>query len=69
VPDCDVAFLADPDAGFFAPLDADLLTVARRFGAGPEARRSASSSAARCGEIDSGRSPLRSDAFVSPSVT
>ena len=42
---------------------------ARRFGAGPAARRSASSSIARCSVIDSGASPLRSDALVSPSVT
>src|SRR5215467_8720979 len=41
----------------------------RRFGADPDARRSASSSIARCGVIDSTVSPLRSEAFVSPSVT
>ena len=36
---------------------------------GPASRRSASSSAARSEVISSSRSPRRSDAFVSPSVT
>src|SRR5688500_14420531 len=39
------------------------------FGAGPLERRSASSSAARSIVIDSGSSPRRRLAFVSPSVT
>src|ERR1035441_10762026 len=43
--------------------------LALRFGAGAAARRSASSSIARCGEMDSMVSPLRSEALVSPSVT
>src|SRR5215469_5164374 len=52
----------------FAELAAERVP-ARRFGAGPDARRSASSSMARCGVIDSTVSPLRSEAFASPSVT
>jgi hypothetical protein len=59
---------ADPDRVAELPdLARDL--PACRFGDGPAARRSASSSTARCGVIDSAASPLRSDAFVSPSVT
>jgi len=41
----------------------------RRGVAGPAARRSASSSIARCRLIDSTSSPRRSEALVSPSVT
>jgi len=66
----DREFFADPAADFFAEAEVVLLDVElRRFGAGPEARRSARSSMARCTVIDSGTSPLRSDALVSPSVT
>src|SRR6266699_3346707 len=69
-PDLAEPDLAEPDAGFLAEADMVLRAgAARRFGAGPEARRAASNSAARCGVTDSGRSPLRSEAFVSPSVT
>jgi len=67
------AFFAAPDFAGLAFLAAVLVPADRvpgfRFGAGAAARRSASSSMARCGVIDSIESPLRSDAFVSPSVT
>ena len=59
-----VAFLATP--AFFAPA---FLAPAFLRVEGPAARRSASSSEARSMVIDSTTSPLRSDAFVVPSVT
>jgi len=65
------AFFADD---FFAPLA--LLTAFVDLDArlmidveGAAARRSASSSAARSALIESGSSPVRSEAFVVPSVT
>ena len=45
------------------------VVVLRLLAAGAAALRSASSSIARCSVTDSGASPLRSEAFVSPSVT
>ena len=61
----DREFFADPAADFFAEAELVFLDVElRRFGAGPAARRSASISMARCSVIDSGTSPLRSDALV-----
>src|SRR5262249_25451157 len=69
-PDADLAPEPDPDADFRPDAAVVLLADAvRRFGAGLAARRSASNSIARCSVIDSGMSPLRSDALVSPSVT
>ena len=62
----DLAVL-DLAAGFLAAVD--LVLVVRRLVDGAAARRSASNSIARWSVIASGASPLRSDAFVSPSVT